>query len=230
MSAPYDPSQPPGQGQPAGGMPYGQQPAQQPGRPPAQQPYGQQGYQQQPYGQQGYQQPYAQQGQQPTGQTPNPQQGYGQQGYGQQPPNRKLIGIIIAAVVVVAVALTVTLILVNKGGNDNAGGGGTDQAQITDVLQRYVKASNDGDSATVKELTCAARQNKVSSNSSKATINKVENITVSATTGTADVTLSAGGHTETDTVKMSKEGSGWKICGTASVRGQTSQSSPTTGS
>ncbi len=130
---------------------------------------------------------------------------------------------------VVAVALTMTLILVNKGRNDNADGGGTDQAQITDVLQRYVKASNDGDSATVKGLTCAARQDEVSSNSSKATINKIENITVSATTGTADVTLSAGSQTETDTVKMTKEGSGWKICGTAAVQDQTSQSSPTTG-
>lgn len=253
MAAPHDPSQPAGPAQPAGWLPYGQQP----GPPPAQQHYGQQGYQQPPYGQQGYQgPPYGQQGyqqqptgqqgyQQPTGQPPYTQQpyvqqsygqqgygqGYGQQGYGQQPanqPNRKLIGIIIAAVVVVAVALTVTLLLVNKGGNDNVGGGGTDQAQITDALQRYVKASNDGDSATVKGLTCAARQNEVSSNSTKATINKIENITVGATTGSADVTLSAGGQTETDTVKMTKEGSGWKICGSAAAQGQTSQSSPTT--
>jgi hypothetical protein len=160
-------------------QPYGQQPdpygqGQQPGQyggyqtPPG-------GYQQTPPG--GYQQPPPT-GQYPAGYDPTAQYGgfpggqYGG-GYGGPPPPKKNTGMIVAVVAIVVLVLgglgitgfvAPGFFLSDK--SDNAGGGGSptsseNGAAADDFIDELVKAADDKDSSTLKDLACSDAESNV---------------------------------------------------------------------
>lgn len=195
MSRPHDPAQ-----------------AGEPGPPGYQQQPGWQQYDQQQYGSQQFQ------GQQYPDQQ-YPDQGYpGAPSAGRQGPagsgRRKLVTIVVSAVVLVAIAVTVTLLLVNAG--DDPPAARDDNTVITQVLTDFVAAAGAGDLTTAASLTCAAKQSGITEQGrpdGAIRLDKVENIMVDGDEATADVTLTLGGRTDTSTVRLVKEQSLWKQCG-----------------
>jgi hypothetical protein len=231
----------PGQPDPYGQNPYGQQPN----------PYGQQPnpYGQQPYGQQPGQQPYG--GEQYGGQQPYGGQGYyGQPQFGPPgppPPPKRNVGMvvgIIAAVVVLAV-FGVTgfawpgFLLSSKDDNTNSGNGGSTScakpggnASADDVAEAMVSCMKAKDKAGVQAFVCsdAARevQTVIDRLDSLNNIKLIRTVKVSSSEARAYIQVGAGSRTDSFQAVMAKSnGWCWKRNDASNSPSSTARPSPT---